>query len=224
MGAEVDCRLVELRNFAQNRMPMRPILLIENLKNLHDARYCAAVGISMVSYEMDESANSDLSPMRVKEISEWLSGVEFIGKFQNENPDELNVMAAAALLDWLELPLDDDFTKAKEILPGLVFRVQSSDKASALRMLQAHAQFPEALMLIDAHHQIMLPFLQGQPDLMSRCILRHDDPNSLLVQLASQGLKPYGFSLGEFARESDGQLDYDACDVFLEAFAEMVPA
>ena len=87
---------------------MRPVLIIENLRNLHDARYCAAVGIGMVSFEMEAGVPGSLSAATVKEITDWLSGVEGIGKFGHVAAAEILATAQAAGLGAVLVPADYD--------------------------------------------------------------------------------------------------------------------
>jgi phosphoribosylanthranilate isomerase len=200
---------------------MRPYLLIENLKNLHDARYCAAVGIAMVTFELDALAPDALTPAAVHEITEWLSGLDCVGRLGLGAPKELNGLAEAAHVNWIQIPLGYDLASAEDLLPPLIFEAQSHTEDLLPRLRAAHARFPEALFLLDASASQLLPKLAALPSLLARCILRYDAPDAIYLQLKAQGLQPYGFSLGSFATDAEGLLDYDSCDQFVEHYLAM---
>jgi phosphoribosylanthranilate isomerase len=221
--AELLATTAELRIFAENRSAMRPILMIENVKNLHDARYCAAVGIAMATFELDPLSPHSLSLDAVREIGAWLSGLDCIGKFPKLSPSELNAHAEAAQIEWVQIPLSYDLALVPAIGPQVIFAVDHL-AASLQDMLAAHDRFPEALFLVAAPSSGTTSALEELPSLLSRCLLRYDAPDAIYQQLKAHGLKPFGFSLGSFSADSEGMLDYDACDAFIDQYQEMALA
>jgi hypothetical protein len=207
---------------------MRPFLMIEGLKNLHDARYCAAVGITMVCFQLEEFEDAPLKPSAVKEIVEWLSGVECVGKFSQAPSHQIASIAEASGVARVQLPLEYDFSDADEIGLPLLFEVEGilADSDGLVRMQQALTLFPDALFLLRAGFKNTneLALLGSDPALLGRCILRYDDPDAIYQLLRQQGLQPFGFSLGAFASGADGQLDYDACDDFVAEFGDLMLA
>jgi hypothetical protein len=207
--------------FCKNRMRMRPILMVEGLRNLHDARYCAAVGISMASFDL--SSDAALAPAMVREILEWLSGLEGLGVFQQEDGGMIGDKARAAGVVRVVLPLDFDWLEAEKIGLGIIVNVAQTQWP---RIKTIAHQFPDALFLLptDGVQNIQSHFHGDESTLLPRCILRCDDPDAIYNQLRQQNLQPYGFSLGAFASDENGQLDYDACDAFIQQYQELEPA
>jgi phosphoribosylanthranilate isomerase len=54
-------------------------VLVKNVTNLHDARYCAGMGVEYISMPVAGSSDTILSAEQIKEIGEWLSGIQIIG-------------------------------------------------------------------------------------------------------------------------------------------------
>jgi hypothetical protein len=208
--------------FAESEFLMRPILMIEGLKNLHDARYCAAVGISMASFRM--YGEDGLTPSAVKEISDWLSGLECIGEFGHQQGTEINEKAKAAGLERIILPWDFDAGEAAKIDAHILWEVSASrmDASFLGRMQNILKKFPETLFLLSFEPEWAI--FENERNLLTKCILRYDDPDAIYRQLQHHGLQPFGFSLGAFAADNTGQLDYDACDAFIHQYEELVPA
>ncbi len=200
--------------------------MIENLKNLHDARYCAAVGISLVSFDLDEASATALSAAAVHEITEWLSGMETIGRFGLGDAASIKERSQAASVDWVQVPLAYDEEEAAFLGERIVFEVSLEtdidDVADQIFFL--NEQFPEALFLCGTGGvwDALLPKLEHTASLWHRCIIRYDEPEAVFHRLTTSELPPYAICLGHFATEADGQLDYDACDHFLARYEQVV--
>lgn len=207
---------------------MRPILMIEGLKNLHDARYCAAVGISMVTFQMDSASEEAMTPPVVKEIVEWLSGLECIGQFGHEASNVITEKATIALIDRVMLPIAYPLEAASNLAIPLLFDARDEVLSAQLsqRLQAIHSQLPEALFLlrIDASALSTIEWINLLKPVLGNTILRYDDPQDIYLQANARGTLPYGFCLGSFATDQSGYLDYDSCDAFLETFQSMVPA
>jgi hypothetical protein len=220
--------------FCKKQMRMRPILMVEGLRNLHDARYCAAVGISMASFDLGDE--SGLAPATLREILEWLSGLEGLGAFRNEDGATIVGKAQAAGVKRVILPLDFDWAQVGGMDGlGIVVdvaamregRAQAVNASTHWNEIEALAQrFPHALFLLGLEEKDDFPArLTSDPNsLLPRCILRFDNPNAIYRQLQQQGVNPYGFCLGAFAADEYGHLDYDACDAFIQQYQELEPA
>lgn len=207
---------------------MRPILMIEGLKNLHDARYCAAVGISIVTFDMDAANDGALSPAVVKEIVEWLSGLECIGQFGQEEVNSITEKATLALIDRVMLPIGYTLEAASKLAMPLLFDASEEVLSAQLsqRLQAIHSELPEALFLIRIQPSALAStdWIQLLQLVLGNTILRYDDPQEIYLQLNAQSTMPFGFCLGSFATDQSGYLDYDSCDSFLETFQSMVPA
>lgn len=55
------------------------------VNNLSDARYCAGMGVDLIGFSTDPADPFYLSPENFKEISEWLSGVEYVAETTVDN-------------------------------------------------------------------------------------------------------------------------------------------
>jgi hypothetical protein len=221
VASAMGCAWVEMFSFAENVIAMVPVLMIERLKNLHDARYCAAVGISMVSFEMASEDPTALTPANVKEIAEWLSGVECVGRFGKDNLSSSFEIAQQSSLDWIQIPAGTSSEYITGRGEAMILDASGLQWSPELYgSLRAFSElYPAALVLL---HLIpgFLPTIAHSEPFLKRCILRLDDPEVILQQLAQPNLRPYGFSLGAFALHADGELDYDACDSFISQYEE----
>lgn len=198
---------------------MRPILMIDDLKTLHDARYCAAVGIGMVSFDM---RSGGMAPLTVREIAEWLSGVTCFGRLDVQDPGQIASIMEQAGLAGVILPLDYPVDWAAG-LEGTVVYDGTAPTPDCLTLLKPISErLPGALFLVPG--QLLSHAHNLEASLVARMIVVSEEPDAIFHHLKSQGRLPHGFCLGAFAIDDAGQVDYDACDSFISSYETLVPA
>jgi phosphoribosylanthranilate isomerase len=198
---------------------MRPILMLDNLRDLQDARYCAAVGVSMLGFSLE--GPQSLEPKAVKEMVEWLSGPEAFLRFEMAEPDFINAQTENCLGTGVQIPGDYPLDQAKHIVFPILWRL---DQHGGIHQLKAiAAQFPSATYLLEESNAELLDAAL-EMGLGGSVILSCNDPDAVWRRLQSKGLNLKGFLLAQFASDEEGLLDYDVCDAFMERFEELVPA
>lgn len=198
---------------------MRPILMLNGISNLHDARYCAAVGIGMLGFRLgDENA---LKPEAVLEIVEWLSGPEAIAEFGEISPSEMLSLAKTATVSRIRIPS----SMAPELPAGfdipLVFDLEIETESAQIGVLANH--FPDALFVVSANEAAQFDAISNL-GLWDRSLVICEKPDEVWKQLKQSGMQPHGFVLGSFIDDEDGQIDYDICDSFIEKYEALVLA
>lgn len=93
---------------------------VSEVNNLSDARYCAGMGVDMLGFHLDENHPRFIEINTVKEITNWVHGVQVVGEFSASNIDNINYLAEELNLDYIQLPVSftpEDLSKLqKEII------------------------------------------------------------------------------------------------------------
>jgi len=206
---------------------MRPKLKVNEIKDLHDARYCSAVGIYLLGFNLQNGNDDKVTAKMVKEVMGWLSGPESIGEFAYETQDEINATQEEYELNYVGIPMDYHPDLAGEIKAPLIFRfgeeaIQAGPELSHL--LRLCEKFPEALfeLSIDPGNAEVWEEVK-EANLVQRSLFRFEDPDSIYNSLKKGGQEAFGFALGEFVEEPGGNLDYQKCDDFVERYDELLP-
>lgn len=76
---------------------------VSEVTNLTDARYCAGMGVDMIGFHLDENYPRFIEINTVKEITNWISGVEVVGEFVASNLENVNYLATELKLDYVQL-------------------------------------------------------------------------------------------------------------------------
>lgn len=197
---------------------MRPKLKLNHIQTLHDARYCSAVGVELLAFDLNPNSDFFIEPKAIGEIMGWLSGPESVGEFLYETPDEIQAAMQTAQLNWVSLPIDYPTPTATDITAPLIFRSSSFDSSILNLVSELSSQFPEAIFELPIDELSSDEWQAIPTPLISRIIIATESPDPVYDILKKEGVKPYAFALGDFVEEPDGQLDYETCDEFVESF------
>lgn len=207
---------------------MRPKLKVNEIQDLHDARYCSAVGIYLLGFNLQKGNDQKVSAAAVKEVMGWLSGPESIGEFAYETPDEIKASLEEYGLNYISLPMDYHEGLAQDLEAKLIFRFGEEAIATGpelSHLIRLAEKFPEALfeLTVDPDGQEVWEALE-EAGLISRSLFRFEDPDTIYLHLKKGGNEAFGFALGEFFEEPGGNLDYQKCDDFVDRYQELLPA
>lgn len=207
---------------------MKPVLKISELANLHDARYCAAVGIFLQAFSLEKGHPKKVDIEVLKEIKPWLAGPLVIGEYGLESLDEIRADLGVVDLDYVSLPMDYPSDMAKELAVKLVFRSVSELKLGSEAMalvLEIAGLFPEAILELSLPDpDLDIWEILASANLIERCLFKFPQADPIWVLMKKGGLQPFGFSLGTYVQEADGFLDYEQCDEIVDRYADLSEA
>ncbi|GGZ17394.1 hypothetical protein GCM10007049_07360 [Echinicola pacifica] len=70
-------------------MALKTFVKVSSVNNLSDARYCAGMYVSLLGFSLEEYDKNYISPETYKEITGWLSGLEYVAEFETSHPDNI---------------------------------------------------------------------------------------------------------------------------------------
>ena len=69
-------------------MALKTFVKIGGITNLSDARYCSGMYVNLLGFSVEQGSEKYVSPAQFSEITGWLSGLEYVGEFENASADE----------------------------------------------------------------------------------------------------------------------------------------
>ncbi|WP_186757891.1 phosphoribosylanthranilate isomerase [Echinicola salinicaeni] len=70
-------------------MALKTFVKISTVNNLSDARYCAGMYVNLMGFNLEENNKNFLSPEKFKEMTNWLSGLDYVAEFETTHPDKI---------------------------------------------------------------------------------------------------------------------------------------
>ncbi|MDG1279661.1 MAG: phosphoribosylanthranilate isomerase [Algoriphagus sp.] len=84
-------------------MALSTFVKISGITNLSDARYCAGMYVDLLGFSLEKDADRYVSPTQFKEITGWISGVEFVGEFETYTESQiLETLKEYPEIKWIE--------------------------------------------------------------------------------------------------------------------------
>lgn len=84
-------------------MALGTFVKVSKVNNLSDARYCAGMGVDVIGFNLVPETRHYMSPEKYSEITEWLSGVEFAGEFENLSASEILQLTKAYRIQFIQI-------------------------------------------------------------------------------------------------------------------------
>ncbi|MDE0470974.1 MAG: hypothetical protein OXH57_03460 [Ekhidna sp.] len=84
-------------------MTLKTFVKISNVTSLSDARYCAGMMVDLLGFNTDPSSENKVSPTDYYEIKKWISGVSFVGEFENANKDNICQALGEYAIDYIQI-------------------------------------------------------------------------------------------------------------------------
>ncbi len=87
-------------------MPLKTKVLVRNITNLSEARYCAGMGVDILSFPIGKDVQG-ITVDQFQEIVEWVVGPQFALKFLEPVDEQtLSVVTQAGTFEYIETTLD----------------------------------------------------------------------------------------------------------------------
>ncbi len=194
-------------------MALSTFVKINQVNNLSDARYCAGMEVNLMGFCLEPGHARHLQPIDFVAITEWISGVEYVGEFYNSSSKEIIETAKGTFdLKWVETNNPDQVNDLSSA--GLKVILQCSiEQLDALSL--DHLTF-DLLHLVSAEETDL-----DTSKLQTLCkeqevLLGHGfDHNSVLSLIES--IQPKGISITGGDEIRPGYKDYDEMADTLEA-------
>ncbi|MBN3519413.1 phosphoribosylanthranilate isomerase [Algoriphagus lutimaris] len=95
-------------------MALKTFVKISGITNLSDARYCAGMYVNLIGFSLEEGTDKFVNPAQFKEITGWVSGLDFVGEFDTLSAiDALEILKDYPSITWVEHTRIDDLVTLK---------------------------------------------------------------------------------------------------------------
>ncbi len=105
-------------------MALKTFVKLNSITNLTDARYGSGMYVNLLGFDLDRGSENFTSPELFKEITGWVSGVDFVGEFHHkDSPDIPSILKTYPSITWIELDRIDELQKLMGLGYSLIYKV-----------------------------------------------------------------------------------------------------
>jgi phosphoribosylanthranilate isomerase len=102
-------------------------VLVKNISNLSDARYCAGMGVEYLSFCIDKDNEEYVNSAKIKEITGWLSGVKIIIETNDFNLEVINEVKELVEIDGFLTKSISLIEKLKAMNDNVILEFESQE-------------------------------------------------------------------------------------------------
>lgn len=112
------------------KMALSTFVKVSGVNNLSDARYCAGMGVDQIGFNVDPSDKDCITLDRFKEITEWITGVEFVGEIKEGDYTTIKEHLDNYDINYLQLESPDKIKELKLLGFPLILKIDIEKTSS----------------------------------------------------------------------------------------------
>ncbi len=85
--------------YKKNGIMDKKEILVKNISNLSEARYCAGMLVDFISFELDKNEVNFIDLKKYSEIKGWINGIKLLGNSASLTPNEIKELIKERDLD-----------------------------------------------------------------------------------------------------------------------------
>ena len=196
-------------------MSLKYFVHVSSISNLSDARYCSGMMVDSLGYNLDENSNNILSIDSVKEISQWVNGVNFIAEFYNSSEEHINKILENEIFDAIQLNIENKIKNINFNDGKVLIRISNPNEINKNTNKILDENFPKTeTLIIDNLSSESINNLSYLDRKYMLIINPYEDISSLISKLEH---KNFGLLLKGSNEIKPGLKDYDSLSEFLES-------
>ncbi|WP_026951525.1 phosphoribosylanthranilate isomerase [Algoriphagus mannitolivorans] len=200
-------------------MALQTFVKINHVTNLTDARYCSGMMVNLLGFSLDPKSPNYVSPEEYKEITGWVSGVDFVAEFSwDSSLDILESLKNYPEITWIEYDRLEDLKKLQNQGYSLIYKVNLNEIKHLEEQLSEHLSDSEILIHIQTENEKLSESdKQSILSLTGKCkILLGSGINVDNVLTTVNDLNIYGITLNGGKEIKAGLRDFDQMADILE--------
>ncbi|SNS27554.1 phosphoribosylanthranilate isomerase [Belliella buryatensis] len=203
-------------------MSLKTFVKISNINNLSDARYCAGMYVNLMGFNLEQNHEDFISPEKFKEITDWLSGLEFVAEFETAHPDTiLSTIQEYSGIKFIEIQEEIHLKMLVNSGYGLILKVtlnEESEIDEIIAKADSYKDFEVAIHLHSLSLELKDSVIQKIKELSNNCEVLLGfglEPDTVEEIIKDTGIK--GICLQGGHEIKPGLKDFDDLADILEA-------
>ena len=188
-------------------MALKTFVKVSGVNNLSDARYCAGMLVDQLGFNVEAVHDNYTDPKAFKEISDWLSGVDFVAEVEDETTN-LSTIKEAYNVQVIQIESIDQIEVASELGLDVIYKTKDLDEA-----VNIWNSFGDKLSYILLETQSEVSSIQSQ---VFPLVIQGSFSVSIIDTLL-ENIQPHGIALVGGDEIRPGYKDFDALADILEA-------
>ncbi len=110
---------------------------------MSDARYCSGMGVDLLGFNLNQDDTEAVSPELFLEITNWVSGVQFVGEFDTLAVDNIKLIQQAIPLDFIEISDLNNVEQVGILGKPIIFRLELITESDVRKLASTFSYLDE---------------------------------------------------------------------------------
>lgn len=202
-------------------MALQTFVKISSVNNLSDARYCSGMQVNLLGFHLEERNKNYIAPEKYKEITDWLSGVAFVGEFEFSHPENiLEKIQSYPALEFIQIEEEAHLKMLLNSGYGIILKkeIKTVDQIRELKARAAGFQeFGVTLLLTSELNELDSLMIEEIKTLAANCSVLLGfgfQPHTVVDIIQKTGIKGIAMEGGDEIKP--GLKDFDELSEILE--------
>lgn len=202
-------------------------IFLQQVNDLHEARYAAAVDIDFIGFNFDPVMGTVLTLQEVVGIHEWITGINKVAVFGEQNIEEVQTVLHAIQADYAQINAWIPASELSKLKVPVIKKIPVVHDISFEQLnflIEPYRHVADYFLLDGYNHNITWGSFEHQPfewkAIAKICQLYPCFVGfNLTVQTASEvmeRIKPFGIALHKGVRNEMQELDFDVAEQLLD--------
>ena len=199
-------------------MSLKYFVYVGAVNNLSDARYCSAMMVDIIGFDVNEFSVKCLNEEKVKDISTWINGVKIVGDFENSSKEHITKLINKNIFSSIMIDISNHYLLNNLDIDNVIIKISDNHYNEELisSILDNHKNLIE-IIVFESFNDLKLEFIKSLNNKL-RILVK---PLSSLSDTKKMLDK---YNLGLYLNGSDeirpGYKDYDSLSEILEDIDE----
>lgn len=199
-------------------MSLKYFVYVGAVNNLSDARYCSAMMVDIIGFDVNEFSVKCLNEEKVKDISTWINGVKIVGDFENSSKEHITKLINKNIFSSIMIDISNHYLLNNLDIDNVIIKISDNNYNEELisSILDNHKNLIE-IIVFESFNDLKLEFIKSLNNKL-RILVKP------LPSLSDTKKMLDKYNLGLYLNGSDeirpGYKDYDSLSEILEDIDE----
>ena len=199
-------------------MSLKYFVYVGAVNNLSDARYCSAMMVDIIGFDVNEFSVKCLNEEKVKDISTWINGVKIVGDFENSSKEHITKLINKNIFSSIMIDISNHYLLNNLDIDNVIIKISDNHYNEELisSILDNHKNLIE-IIVFESFNNLKLEFIKSLNNKL-RILVKP------LPSLSDTKKMLDKYNLGLYLNGSDeirpGYKDYDSLSEILEDIDE----
>lgn len=202
-------------------------IFLQQIQDLHEARYAAATEIDFIGFNLDPVLGSVLTLGEIQAITEWITGIQKVAIFGTQSIDEIQTILDKISVDYVQINAWISASELSKLKVPIIKKIPIVHDVSfeQLNFLTEPYKNVAAYFLLDGYnHNITWGSFEYQPfewKVIAKMCQAYPcfvgfNLTAQTAQEVVERIKPFGVAIHKGVRNTVQELDFDAVEQIVE--------